>query len=152
MPRRRPIPVPGGLYESSPETAVQWLRAPGVLLVVDGYNVAKLAWPDLSLPEQRERLLDALDELVLRLGPTTHVVFDGAEVEQLPRPRRNLKVEFSPAGVKADDVIVAVVAAAPVDRAVAVATNDQAVREACRALGANLLASDQLLMVVGRSA
>jgi hypothetical protein len=35
-------------------------------VVVDGYNVAKLGWPDAVLADQRERLLDVLDDLATR--------------------------------------------------------------------------------------
>jgi predicted RNA-binding protein with PIN domain len=149
-PRRVPLPLPGGLFADSAAAAEHLVRAPGVLLLVDGYNVAKLGWPDLMLPEQRTRLLDALDELVARFGTQVRVVFDGADVTAAPIRRRHLLVEFSPPGVLADDVIVALVASLPAEQPIVVVTNDAEVREGARAYGANVLSSQQLLTVARR--
>jgi predicted RNA-binding protein with PIN domain len=121
-----------------------------VLLVVDGYNVAKLGWPELTLAEQRARLLDALDELAARYGTDVHVVFDGADVAQIPVRRPYLRVEFSPPGVKADDVIVQLTEDLPSERPVVVATNDGEVRAGTRAAGGNVISSEQLLGVARR--
>jgi predicted RNA-binding protein with PIN domain len=151
-PRRRtPLRLPGGLFGDTTEAAIHLLRQPDVLLIVDGYNVAKLGWPDESLPIQRERLLDALDELVARYATAVHVVFDGADVVTAgPGRRRHVRVEFSPAGVSADDVIVELAESLPAERAVIVATNDGEVRAGARAAGANVLSSEQLLAAARR--
>ncbi len=154
-PRREPLRLPGGVFADSVEAAEVLVRRPGTLVVVDGYNVAMLGWPGLGLAEQRGRLLDALDELNARFGTTIHVVFDGAEVDgpaasSARAGRRHVRVEFSPPGVIADEVIVELVRALPVERAVVVATNDGEVRTRCRAVGANLLSSAQLLAVARR--
>ncbi len=149
--RRSPLGLPGGVFADTVQAATHLVRQPGVTLVVDGYNAAKLGWPDQSLPLQRERLLDALEELVARHGTAVHVVFDGADVSPLPvRHRRRMHVEFSPPGVSADDVIVDLVGAIPVDRPVVVATNDNEVRTGARAGGANVISSQQLLAVARR--
>ena len=87
-----PLRLPGGVWADSSEAALHLLRSPGVLLVVDGYNVAKLGWPQLALADQRARLLDALDELAARYGTDVRVVFDGADVAQLPVGRRYIRV------------------------------------------------------------
>jgi hypothetical protein len=148
--RRAPLRLPGGLFDDSAEAAEHLVRAPGVLLVVDGYNVAKLGWPALTLAEQRVRLLDALDEMGARFGTDVHVVFDGADMEPVPLGRRHLRVDFSPPGVTADDVIVDMVGHLPADRAVVVATNDGDVRRRSRAGGANVVSSEQLLAIARR--
>jgi predicted RNA-binding protein with PIN domain len=148
--RRSPLRLPGGVQADSMEAALHLLRQPGILLVVDGYNAAKLGWPDLALPLQRERLLDALEELVARHRPHVRVVFDGADVTRLPSVRRGVRVEFSPPGVKADDVIVDLVEALPARQPVVVATNDGEVRQGARAGGANVISSDQLLAAARR--
>ena len=97
-PRRTPLPLPGGVFADTVQAATHLVRQPGVTLVVDGYNAAKLGWPDETLPLQRERLLDVLEELVARHGTAVHVVFDGADVPVAPlRRRRRMHVEFSPA-------------------------------------------------------
>jgi predicted RNA-binding protein with PIN domain len=149
--RRSPLALPGGLFADTVQAATHLVRQPGVTLVVDGYNAAKLGWPDQSLPLQRERLLDALEELVARHGTAVHVVFDGADVSPVPvRHRRRMHVEFSPPGISADDVIVDLVGAIPVDRPIVVATNDNEVRAGARAGGANVISSQQLLAVARR--
>ena len=148
--RRRPLPLPGGVFADTPEAALHLLRVPRVLLVVDGYNMAKLGWPDVALAEQRARLLDALDELTTRFGTDVQVVFDGADVEPMPGVRRQVRVSFSPAGVTADRVIVDLAASLPADVPVVVATNDGEVRRGASAAGANLLWSEQLLNALRR--
>jgi predicted RNA-binding protein with PIN domain len=149
--RRTPLLLPGGVFADTVQAAAHLVRQPGVTLVVDGYNAAKLGWPDETLPLQRERLLDALDELVARHGTAVHVVFDGADVPVAPvRRRRCMHVEFSPPGVPADDVIVDLVSAIPADRPVIVATNDNEVRTGARRGGANVISSQQLLAVARR--
>jgi predicted RNA-binding protein with PIN domain len=150
-PRRTPLALPGGVFADTVEAATHLVRQPGVLLVVDGYNAAKRGWPDDGLAVQRERLLDALEELVARHGTAVHVVFDGADLWTAPPGRRHLRIEFSPAGVSADDVIVDLVGSLPADRPVVVATNDGEVRAGARAGGANVISSEQLLAVARRS-
>jgi hypothetical protein len=149
-PRRVPLPLPGGVWADSPEAALHLVRAPGVLLVVDGYNVAKLGWPQLTLAEQRGRLLDAMDELVARYTTDVRVVFDGADVTPVPLGRRYLRVEFSPPGVTADEVIVALAESLPAERPLVVASNDGEVRAGVKAAGANVIGSEQLLAVARR--
>ena len=66
-------------------------------MIVDGYNVSMLAWPDASAAEQRERLCDALVEFHLRVRCEVTVVFDGAEVPGVrPLRRRGLRVGSRP--------------------------------------------------------
>ena len=60
------------------------VKQPEVTLIVDGYNVAKLGWPTAELPQQRDRLLDSLEDLVRRIGVRAVVVFDGADVSCPP--------------------------------------------------------------------
>ena len=61
-----------------------------------------------------------------------------------------IRVQFSPAGVIADDVIRAEVAALPSKTPVVVVTNDQAIVTDVRNAGANVLSSDTLLALGGR--
>ena len=120
-------------------------------MVVDGYNVAKLGWPDAALPDQRERLLDVLDDLVHRHSTTVEVVFDGADVGPVrPARRRRVGVRFSPPSVLADDVIRELVAGHPSTDPIVVVTNDRAVAHDVRAAGANVVTSDGLLAVARR--
>lgn len=141
--RRQPIAVPGEVARDPRRAAEHLLRTPGVLVLVDGYNVAKLTWPDLALVEQRERLLDAVDTVARRCAVEVAVVFDGADVPGAHTRRRRLaRVRYSPAGVTADDVIRAEVADTDPVRPVVVVTNDAAVRRDVVAAGANVVASE----------
>jgi len=148
--RRRPAPLPGGVVGDSIEAAFHLVRVPGILVVVDGYNAAKLGWPDLALAEQRARLLDALDELVMRAACDLTVVFDGADVVSGPSGRRLQRVLFSPPAVSADEVIVELVESTSPERPVVVATTDREIRDAVASVGANVVSSAQLLAAIGR--
>jgi predicted RNA-binding protein with PIN domain len=144
--RRQPLALPGGVRSGSPQATDFLLRAPAVLVVVDGYNVAKLAWPGEELIVQRERCLDAVDAVARRYGSEITVVFDGADVVGGHARKRHLaRVAYSPAGVQADDVIRDEVSATPPDRPVVVVTNDQAVRRDVAAAGANILSSEHFV-------
>lgn len=143
---RVPLALPGAVARDSQRAAEFLLRAPGALVLVDGYNVAKLAWPDDTLARQRERCLDLVDDIARRYGTDITIVFDGADVVGAHATRRRMsRVVYSPAGVIADDVIRAEVRATPVERPVVVVTNDQAVRRDVAAAGANWLTSDAFL-------
>jgi YacP-like NYN domain len=146
--RRRPLVLPGGVAGDSPRAAEFLLRAPGAVVLVDGYNVAKLGWPDEELAVQRQRLLDVVDDVARRYGSEIAVVFDGADVVGSHSERRRLaRVTYSPAGSSADDVIRSEVESTPPGRPVVVVTNDQAVRRDVAKDGANLIRSESFLAV-----
>ena len=150
-PRRRPLRVPRGMHLGTPEADSWLLTEAEAAVVVDGYNVAKLGWPDAVLVDQRERLLDVLDDLTARYGTTVEVVFDGADVGPVrPGRRRRVAVRFSPPTVSADDVIRELVAGFPAADPIVVVTNDRAVAHDVRAAGANVVSSDGLLAVARR--
>jgi predicted RNA-binding protein with PIN domain len=145
---RRPLRLPGGVIASSAEAAEFLLRSDAVVLV-DGYNVAKLAWPSRTLEVQRTQLLDALENLARRFGSDLTVVFDGASVVGAHTSRRRLvRVVWSPEGVIADDVIRDEVRRLPSARAVVVVTNDAEIITDVKALGANVVPSNALLAVL----
>ncbi|MEX1105452.1 MAG: NYN domain-containing protein [Ilumatobacteraceae bacterium] len=144
--KRRPIALPGGVYGSSTAAAEFLVRHAGVVVVVDGYNVAKLGWPRLSLEQQREQCVTACEEISRRFGTDVVVVFDGASITGAAASQRRLvRVRFSSEGVTADDVIRDEVAVLPDTASVVVATNDLEVVGDVRAMGANVLTSEQLL-------
>ena len=119
----------GSMASDDPALLEQLLTLPRVHLVVDGYNVTKTAWPELSLERQRDRLLGGLAPLASRSGAEVTVVFDAAETRDRPlvnRPR-GVRVLYSREGVIADDVIRELVAAEPTGRPVVVVTSDNAV-------------------------
>jgi predicted RNA-binding protein with PIN domain len=149
-PTRTVLVLPGGVVADSPEGGRWLLGRPKVVLLVDGYNVAKTAWPDLGLEEQRSRLVRALDGLVARSGASAEVVFDGPE-EAVVTGRQgtpSVNVRYS-GGELADDVVVGLVDAFPPDRPVVVVSNDREVRDAARGRAANVIGSDTLIALLG---
>ncbi|HSJ91110.1 MAG TPA: NYN domain-containing protein [Ilumatobacter sp.] len=146
--RRKALPLPGGVMGDSDAVGEYLLRS-GASVLVDGYNVAKLAWPDLDLAGQRVVLLDSVENLVKRFGCDVTVVFDGADVTGATADRRRVvRVVFSPEGVIADDVIRDEVRRLPASRPVVVVTNDRAIVHDVRAQGANTMSSDQMLSLM----
>jgi len=139
--------------DDSAEAAAHLVGLPNVPLLVDGYNATLSTWPDLPLPEQRQRLVDALAELAARTGARPEVVFDGAPVvggRPSTGPVRSLvKVTFTDPDVEADDVLIA--RAAALHLPVVVASDDRRVRDGARAAGANLLGIEQLLAALRRA-
>jgi predicted RNA-binding protein with PIN domain len=152
-PQRVPLTLPGGVFDDSVEAADHLLRAPGVVLVVDGYNVTMTGWPELPAAEQRRRLVAAVSDLAHRRATAVEVVFDGAEVDRpsVPAPARSLvRVRFSDPGVEADDVIIDLVGRIPAATPVIVASSDNRVRTAVRRRGANVVHARQLVDVLRR--
>ena len=143
--KRKPLAMPGGVVGSS-SAAAEFLLRSGATVLVDGYNVAKLAWPNLDLAGQRVVLLDAMENLAKRFGSDISVVFDGSHVVGASADsRRVVRVVFSPEGVIADDVIRDEVRRLPATRSIVVVTNDQEIVNDVRAMGANTITSDQLI-------
>lgn len=140
------------LSSDDPVLLDQLLMLPRVHLVVDGYNVTKTAWPEISLERQRDRLLGGLAPLVARSGAEVTVVFDAAESTERPlvnRPR-GVRVLFSPPGMIADDLIRELVAAEPRGRPVVVVTSDQEVARDVVREGARVAAAPALSRLLSR--
>lgn len=145
--RRRPTPLPGGVFDDSTEAARALVAEKEMLLLVDGYNVTLTRWPELPLRLQRERLVDGLSALHARTGVGVIVVFDGSEEgHDLPPASRmrGVQVRFTDPGVEADDVIIDWVGRIPDERPVTVVSSDNRVRAGATAGGANVLFSQQL--------
>jgi predicted RNA-binding protein with PIN domain len=122
-----------------------------VHLVVDGYNVTKTGYPELSLSDQRDRLVRQLGAMAARTSAEVTLVFDGAGVIAVPTAApRGVRVLFSDPGVLADDVIRALVTAEPEGRPVVVVTSDRAVADSVRRRGAHPVPSAVLLARLGR--
>jgi predicted RNA-binding protein with PIN domain len=151
--RRAPLALPGGVFDDSVEAADHLLRVPGIVLVVDGYNVSMTGWPDLNAGDQRRRLVAALDDLAARTSTLTDVVFDGAEADPgwvASTGRRMVRVRFSSPDVEADDVVIDIVGRLPAATPVVVASSDKRVRDGARRAGANLLHARQLVALLRR--
>jgi predicted RNA-binding protein with PIN domain len=143
----------GSLASDDPVLLEQLLALPRVHLVVDGYNVTKTAWPELSLERQRDRLLAGVAPLVARSGAEVTVVFDAADSTHRPvvnRPR-GVRVLYSRTGVIADDVIRELVAAEPRGRPVVVVSSDNAVVRDVVKAGARAAAAGALVRLLARS-
>lgn len=125
---------------------------PRAHLVVDGYNVSKLAWPERTLAEQRQRLVERLSALAARTGAEVTCCFDGVEGPSggraVPAPR-GVRVLFSQ-GEIADDLIRRIVRAEPTGRVVVAVTTDRALGADLEAAGARVLPSATLVGRFGR--
>lgn len=130
------------------------LAAPGLHLLVDGYNVTKTGYPEISLESQRNRLLAGLGALAARFsGAELTCVFDGTAAASRPTAvpvPRGVRVLFSAVGELADELLVRLVRAEPPGRPVAVVTNDREVIAAVTAAGARTLSSQALLARLDR--
>jgi predicted RNA-binding protein with PIN domain len=149
-PRRRPAAVPRGMFDDTPEAAAHFLRLPAAIVLVDGYNVAMRGWPGQELRAQRDRLVGALAGVCARTGADSVVVFDGADVAPVAgrAGHRHVQVRFSPEGVEADDVVLALIDEVPADAPVIVVSDDRRVRDGARSRGANVVGVDQLLALI----
>ena len=134
---------------SEPPRLYSWLVLPSAHLIVDGYNVSKTGYPELTLAQQRDRLVRSISALAARTAADVTVVFDGAAVAVPAAPRRGVRVLFSPPGVIADDVIRDLVAAEPAGRVVIVVSSDGEVVQGVRRRGARTAASTVLLALLG---
>ncbi len=143
--QRTPMSLPGGVLSSSAEAADHFIRSDAAV-IVDGYNVSKLAWHSRTLEQQRNSLLDAVENLARRFGTDITVIFDGASIVGAHAARRRLvRVVYSPDGVIADDLIRDEVRRLPTSRAVVVVTNDNEIIRDVRAEGANTLPSNAFI-------
>ncbi|MGS0687274.1 NYN domain-containing protein [Nakamurella sp. GG22] len=130
---------------ADPARLTAWAGLPGAHLIVDGYNVTKTGFPELSLSEQRDRLARSLSALAARTSAEVTVVFDGAAVSTARPPARGVRVLFSPPGVLADTVIGDLVRAEPSGRVVTVVTSDREVADRAATDGARTAGSPVLL-------
>jgi predicted RNA-binding protein with PIN domain len=122
------------------------------VVLVDGYNVARTAWPALTPEEERIRLIAALEELHARTGADITVVFDGVQAGGpiAGQASRTVRVRFTAEGVSADDVVRNLVGEFPPHRPVVVVSSDREVAEGAGARGANAVSSRQFLSALGR--
>jgi predicted RNA-binding protein with PIN domain len=140
------------LDASDPARLDQLLALPRVHLIIDGYNVTKTGFPDVSLEQQRNRLVGAMGGIAAQTGAEVTVVFDGAErVVGVPSPPRGVRVLFSRKGELADELIRRLVRAEPAGRPVVVISTDREVADGVRRHGAYPLTSETLLRRIGRS-
>lgn len=147
---RRAVQLGQGLVDGTP-AAARWLLArPGAVALIDGYNVTMLAWPDLSVADQRLALERAAAQLQVQLGAQVVLVFDGdsdggaAVRSAVGSP---VRVRFTHHDVEADDEILDMIEAisAPV---VVVVSNDRRVLDGARDRGANVVRSTDFVALM----
>ncbi len=145
--QRMPLVLPRAVFDDSVEAARFLIRVPGVLVLVDGYNLAKWKWPAVPPRDLRARLGGVLADVSSRTDADVCVVYDGVDEGGAIRPvgaaRVGVRVLFSSGEVEADDVILDMVASTPNWRAVVVVSSDRRVRDGVARLGANVLSSQQ---------
>jgi predicted RNA-binding protein with PIN domain len=130
----------------------QLLALPRAHLIVDGYNVTKRGFAEMSLEQQRKRLITGLGGIAAQTGDEVTVVFDGAErVHGLPPAPRGVRVLFSRKGDTADELIRQLVRAEPAGRPIVVISSDREVADGVRRHGAYPMGADSLLRRLARS-
>ncbi|MEU8074141.1 NYN domain-containing protein [Catellatospora citrea] len=135
-----------------PARLAQLLALPKAHLVVDGYNVTKRGFAEMSLEQQRNRLVSGMGGVAAQTGAEVTVVFDGAErVHGLPAPPRGVRVLFSRKGETADEVIRRLVRAEPPGRPIVVVSSDREVADGVRRHGAYPMNSESLVRRLTRS-
>ncbi|MCC2317618.1 NYN domain-containing protein [Cellulomonas chengniuliangii] len=143
-------PTSRGRQVQDPALLDDLLALPHAHLVVDGYNVSKAAYPQLSLTDQRRRLLDALSNVAARTGAEVTCCFDGQPGHSgAATGPRNVRALFS-VGEIADDLIRRIVRAEPPGRVVVVVTSDQEIATDVQASGAWAVPSQTLLARLAR--
>lgn len=146
---RAAVSIPPGMLADDPAAIEAMLRTPNVMVVVDGYNVSMTGWPDLSAALQRDRLVNALAALHVKLRCAVSLVFDGADVQGVPAPRRpGVHVVFSDADEEADQVVIEGVKSLPPEVPVVVVSSDKWVQAEATKAGALVLASNALLRIL----
>ena len=149
-PKRRQPALPPGVFDDSPEARRHLVSDPAVLVVVDGYNLAREAWTGLVPEEERRRTIALLEEAAVRSGSSVTVVFDGDDSASAPVASRVVRVLFSATGVTADDDIAELLPTVPSGQPVLVVSSDRAVADDARRNGAVVLSSAEYLAAVGR--
>jgi predicted RNA-binding protein with PIN domain len=145
-------PARRALDASDPARLDQLLAMPRAHLIIDGYNVTKTGFGDISLEQQRNRLVSAMGGIAAQTGAEVTVVFDGAErMVGLPSPPRGVRVLFSRKGELADELIRRLVRAEPAGRPVIVISSDREVADGVRRHGAYPLPSESLLRRMNRA-
>lgn len=149
---RSVAPLPPGVFDGTAEANRALVRSPDLLVVVDGYNLAREAWADLEPEEERRRTVALLEEVAARSGASVTVVFDGVDDTIAPAASRSVRVRFSRSGETADDAIAALLRTVRPSQPILVVSSDREVADDARRQGATALSSRHFLAAAGRSA
>jgi len=149
--RRPTARLERGVVDGTPEAVAQRLSLGGVVVFVDGWNLAMQGWPHLDQPAQRRRVVDGLGDLAVRHRCEVHVVFDGQN-DGMAATRvgaAGIRVHFTPEGLEADDRILELIDVVDVARPVVVVSNDRRVRRGAVERGAMVLGSTEMVDAIG---
>jgi hypothetical protein len=140
--RGRPSRLPDGVVAGT-RSAASWLVADGRVLLVDGYNVTRTHRSELSFPEQRRWLEEAVAALAQRRHVDATIIWDSTHgTATTRRSRRGLTVRFTKADATADDELVLhVELALDPTTPVVVVTDDAELRRRLAQHGVDLLDS-----------
>ncbi|HKA68345.1 MAG TPA: NYN domain-containing protein [Actinomycetes bacterium] len=141
------------LDAADPAVLDQLIALPQVHLIVDGYNVTKTGYGELTLADQRTRLVSGLGAVAARTQAEITCVFDGAALTApvvLTAPR-GVRVVFSSPGESADELIRRLVRLEPPGRPVVVVSSDREVADGVRGSGARPVPAATLLRRLARS-
>ncbi len=158
--RRVAMRPPPGLDEHSLQTVAAWCEAPGLVVLLDGYNVAHaLSRPQGSRPAAtdgdvparlRASLTALLSPWATRSAAEIVVVFDGVtELAASDAGRTPFSVVFS-RGRNADDEIVVRIESVAADRPVVVVTADRDLATRVARVGGNVVAPDTFIELLRR--
>ncbi len=139
--RRNAIPLPPGVFDDTVDAASWLFRTTNVMVLVDGYNVAKWRWPQAGPFDLRSRLLAMSGQISQRTGALLHLVFDGVQEggDVKPGGSAKVRVSFSAAGIEADDLILDMAAKAPPTLPIVIVSNDMRVVDGALTLGVNVV-------------
>lgn len=148
--RRRPVTLRRGVLDDSSEAAEQLFSLPGAVVLVDGYNLAILAWSELTTSERRRCLEQVAVSWHARYGADFILVFDGdsAGGRAVRTAGSPVRVMFTPEAVEADDEILARISEIPLETPCIVVSDDRRVRAGASERGANVVGSRQVLSLL----
>lgn len=140
-----------GRADDDPGLLAELIAVPQSHLIVDGYNVTKTGYPEVTLVEQRRRLVDGLTALAARTGIEVTCCFDGAEATPSApaTAQRGVRVLFSLPPMNADELIRRLVHAEPQGRPLIVVSTDREVGSGVRRAGARVMDSLALVRLLG---
>lgn len=151
QPEGQAQPQERALAADDPARLDDLLALPHAHLIIDGYNVTLSGYAELTLEQQRSRLVRSLGGIAAQAGAEVTVVFDGADkVPGAVSGPRGVRVLFSRKGQTADDVIKALVRNEPNGRPVVVISSDKEVALGTSRHGAYALPSAALLRRLSR--
>lgn len=128
------------------------LVLPHVHVIVDGYNVTKTGFGELTLERQRGRLVRGLAALAAQTNAEITVVFDGTHrMVGLAQLARGVRVLFSEGGQIADELIGELVRAEPAGRNLVVVSSDGEVATAAQRAGGHAVPAQALVDRLARA-